>query len=90
MEPLENVVMSCSQCTFPSELMKKVEDSPTLSDDDRHRFNEIWEFAMASKNWNDADLTRSIVETHRKIMDTFTLSDTATAVIVRLASYEWR
>lgn len=64
--------------------------SKTLSDEDIKTLKLIWDTAVDFNNWNSSDLILGCKITHKKLKDKFNLTNESTAVLVRLASYDWK
>lgn len=86
---IEIAILNTSNVSYYSQLIKYIEKSK-LSETERKLFDKIWAEAIDFSNWNYSDLSLGCKITHQRLKGNYDLSDECIAIIVRVASYEWK
>lgn len=86
---IETAILNTSNVSYYSQLIKYIEKAK-LSETERKLFDKIWAEATDFSNWNYSDLSLGCKITHQRLIENYDLSGECIAIIVRVASYEWK
>lgn len=89
MKNIEIAILNSYKANYYSQLIESIEKA-NLSETERKLFDKIWAEANDFSNWNDSDLILGCKTTHQRLKQNFDLSDECIAIIVRIASYDWK
>ena len=90
MENLETIISAFNNWSQPWNFYSFVKSNVQLTDWEKEKFEEVWETAMDSTNWKDADLILCCKMTQNKLKKMYNLSDDTIGKIVRAVSYDWK
>jgi hypothetical protein len=90
MNRLENAILEYCKTSTISQFQKSILNNVRLTAQENEVLYKILSVATDFDNWNNQDLVLGCKITQKKLKESFDLSDTSIAIIVKIASYDWK